>query len=1514
MCSVPAPPDSGVRMISIVIPAYNYAAYLPAAIDSVLAQQLDELEIIVCDDASTDDTPQIVAAYQEQYPCIRVERNPVNLGAVLNINRAVSLAQGDFVLVLGADDYLVPGALKALKQALDVHPGCAYAFGRYNIEGADGQIYPLQHPGWLANSYFGTRDEFASQLCFDCYINIGTTLFRRQVLQARPGFFDISLKTFSGERFFRATDWDLMLSLSLQNVPGAFLNQVISVFRQHQQQASGVDKYVVSGVAITEHMQLLERYLTENNLPRLLGRLPQIFQLLYSKYQFYGKHGQAPAAVDQTIRQMFQDSCQRIARLLAKDPAAVRPAALQQLLADTAASRQDADGDSPFFSVVLTTYNRPILLQNALASVLDQTCQDFEVLLVNDGGPLVENTLDWASRDPRITYIRQKNSGPAAARNAALKLARGQYIVYLDDDDLMRPEHLQVVQDQLRLTPNAVVYTRADYVQEELKGGLRIEQSRCNPFVHDDYDRRRLQICNYIPINTFCHGRAWLEQVGRFDENLRALEDWDLLIRLSRVTDFVSIRKATVEVRQRAGQQQEHQTGREYNNLHDLFKRIYQKYDDMADPAIRVGRAAILAADHPVKASLAAVDYCAWLDRHSLREVDVEVLAERMMKQWTRRPLMTLVMKVRRPWLDALGISLRSLQDQLYTDWRLIVIADYPSPDPVFTSAEILGWLQVGSLDDEMLVLQALNGIVTDCPGDWLALVPPGTEFTPDCLLRFADRVQTRPGLSAVYSDHDQVLLPGGYTEPQFKPELNLDYLLAWDYIEAACWFNQSYLLNLGGFNAFPGKEGYELLLRMIDQYGEDSVDHLSFPLMHLPQQKETPLSLAAHRVAIEQHLQRIGRSGEVREGVVPDTFKVSYPLSTQPLVSIIIPNRDKLEFLQPCLETLFAKTGYRQFEVLIVDNQSTDPDVLDFYRQVEVQYPDQVRVLAYDAPFNFSAQCNLGAASARGEYLLLLNNDIEVVQADWLERMLMHAQRREVGIVGAKLVYPETGMIQHAGILLGAGPQLLAVGSHYGADCKLDAAGYMNRLQCDMALSAVTGACMLIRQDVYAEVAGFNQELSVLFNDIEFCLRISKAGYKIVWCADAILVHHHGMSVNARLADPVEQGRFAERSRQEHLLMFDQWRTVLANDRAYNRNLSLSDLPCSLESIIPCRWEPSGTERPKILAAALSGGSGEYRIGQPLHALAIAGKAQVAVISMGQSHNRLPKPLEVERLNPDVIVVQNGFNDLHLETAKWYQTYFPDRLRVMSLDDLLSDLPEKSGLFRHIKANFRDARRRMRQAFSYMDRAIVSTEPLADAIKDLIDDIHLVPNRLEKHRWWGLKSTRQVGRKPRVGWVGAQQHKGDLEIIHEVIRQLADEVDWVFMGMWPEELADLIKVRQHWVAYHRYPAQMASLNLDLALAPLEINAFNESKSNLRLLEYGAMGWPVVCTDIFPYQTNQAPVKRVPNTVDAWLEAIRERINDLDSAYREGDTLHQWVGQHYLLEDHLEQWVAAYRR
>jgi hypothetical protein len=282
-----------------------------------------------------------------------------------------------------------------------------------------------------------------------------------------------------------------------------------------------------------------------------------------------------------------------------------------------------------------------------------------------------------------------------------------------------------------------------------------------------------------------------------------------------------------------------------------------------------------------------------------------------------------------------------------------------------------------------------------------------------------------------------------------------------------------------------------------------------------------------------------------------------------------------------------------------------------------------------------------------------------------------------------------------------------------------------------------------------------------------------------------------------------------------------------------------------------------------------------------------------------------VPSVTELARAGADTLLLHNTVHDIHLEALKLYRRHNRAFL-VFGQDDLMSQLPAKNP-FAHTV--FKDMKKRLRAAASLCDRLVVTTAPLAEALRELHDDIRIVPNYLERAVWGALAPVPRADGRPRVGWAGAQQHEGDLELLHEVVRATAGEVDWVFLGMCPEAIRPYVAECHAGVPFDRYPHKLASLSLDVALAPLEHHRFNQCKSNLRILEYGALGWPVLASDIAPYRGT--PVTCLPNKPQAWIEALRSRIHDLHAARQEGARLRDWVRGHWMLEDHLDEWLLA---
>lgn len=897
-----------------------------------------------------------------------------------------------------------------------------------------------------------------------------------------------------------------------------------------------------------------------------------------------------------------------------------------------------------------------------------------------------------------------------------------------------------------------------------------------------------------------------------------------------------------------------------------------------------------------------ATAYRTWLHKHSLQEIDAQLFAERMVLKWKQRPIMHFVMRVYAGEEKLLADTLNSLSSQMYSQWILSVIAEFPCTNPIFEQVAALRWKQ---FSPNTPASDVFNQAIAELDADWIGLISPGVSFEPHLLLVCGDYVNICQQWKLMYTDEDSITQQGERLDPKFKPDLNLDLLRSMPYLGALCMVNREALVAVGGYADLPGAESYDLALKMLDSYGESSLGHISDVLCHVPAKDYRHFNEDGGTMALRAHLDRCGVRAEVASGYLPGTFRVIYHHDVQPMVSIIVPTRDKIELLRPCVESLLEKTVYSNFELLIIDNQSVDPDIFEFYDQLLVVHPEKVRILYYDQPFNFSAICNFGTKQARGEFILLLNNDTRVIHGEWLERMMNHAMRPEVGIVGARLIDSTSNRIQHVGVILG----INTVADHiFTSGARFTDAGYMGRAQVDQNFSAVTGACMLIPKTIYDEVGGMDEDnLPVMYNDIDFCLKVGERGYKIVGTPYASLIHDaHGTLLDIN-KDPEKAALSIARARRETDFMLRHWLPKLANDPAYNRHLSLSALDCRVESDIVIDWDVNFHDRPRIIGVPLPGGSGEYRLISPFRALSVAGLAQTNIVRTSKmAVTRVLTTVELERTQADSLVLHAPIDDLQMQALEIYKKY-NRQLRIFMLDDLITKPPQKSSFF---KKSFRDAKFRLRKALSFSDRLIVTTQPLADLCQGMIEDIRILPNMLEKECWGKVISKRRQGTKARVGWAGAQQHQGDLELVIDVVKATADEVDWIFFGMCLDELKPYAKeIHEFQLSHQDYIAKLASLDLDLAVAPLEVHPFNEAKSNLRLLEYGYLGWPVICTDIYPYQS--APVKRVPNEPQAWIAAIRERIHDLDAAQAEGGRLQQWVVDNYMLEDHLDAWLAA---
>ena len=451
-----------------------------------------------------------------------------------------------------------------------------------------------------------------------------------------------------------------------------------------------------------------------------------------------------------------------------------------------------------------------------------------------------------------------------------------------------------------------------------------------------------------------------------------------------------------------------------------------------------------------------------------------------------------------------------------------------------------------------------------------------------------------------------------------------------------------------------------------------------------------------------------------------------------------------------------------------------------------------------------------------------------------------------------------------------------------------------------------VSSAAFIVNKADFILVGGLDEDklANTHYCITDFCLKIKERGYKNIWTPHAVVRQDRKRaSLNNGMCD------FNNDNAED--VVIQRWSRYIEHDGAYNRNLSLMEMDYSVRTRISVEWPEARYGKPRIMAFPYSPGAiGEFRVRGPLNILSKEGLIETCFLPnhVGIISPFIPSKFEVKRARPDIVYLNNTLSDGHYTLLQWLKSE-TNVFIVFSIDDLIFSLPKKNDA-RNL--SYKDMRHRLRRTLALCDRLIVSTQPLADAFSGFCNEIIVVPNSIDMARWSTvMPAAPQKRQKLRVGWAGGELHRGDLDIIVEVVKETAQQVDWVFMGMCPEDLKPYLHEFHAFTSFADYPEKMAELDLDLAIAPLELHPFNEAKSNLRLLEYGILGWPVICTDIYPYQTMNPPVTRVNNTKEDWLNAISTAILRPEQLQRQGAELKQWVLSNYTLDQHVSAWFEA---
>lgn len=551
--------------------------------------------------------------------------------------------------------------------------------------------------------------------------------------------------------------------------------------------------------------------------------------------------------------------------------------------------------------------------------------------------------------------------------------------------------------------------------------------------------------------------------------------------------------------------------------------------------------------------------YQEWIDQYDTMTGKLRAAMCARIDSFQYKPLISVVMPTYNPNSEWLIEAIESVRKQIYPHWELC-IADDASTDK--TTRSILERYEKEDTRIKVIyhsqnghLAAASNSALEIATGEWVALLNQDDLVSEHALFWVVDSFQKHPDAKLIYSDEDKINSEGKRFTPYFKCDWNQELFYSHDMITHLGIYHTDLLREISGFRVeFEGSQNYDLALRYIERIAAKQIHHIPRILYHGRTYNSTtqsmnttkPCAIIAGKKALGEHFQRQKIHATIE--FTGHFYRVHYSLpDVLPLVTLIIPTRNGLQLIRQCVNSILEKTTYKNYEILIIDNGSDDAATLQYLHELDSKA--LALIVKDDRPFNYSALNNHAVKLARGEFIGLLNNDVEVISSDWLSEMISIALQPQVGAVGARLWYPNE-TLQHGGVIMGVG----GVAGHSHRHLSRNDYGYFGRASCTQNLSAVTAACLIIRKSIYEEVGGLEeQNLQVAFNDVDFCLRVQEAGYHNVWTPYAELYHHES-ATRGYENTPEKQVRLAKEIQYMKL----RWGDLLLNDPAYNPNLTL--------------------------------------------------------------------------------------------------------------------------------------------------------------------------------------------------------------------------------------------------------------------------------------------------------------------------------------------------------------------
>ncbi|MDB4511947.1 glycosyltransferase [Arenicella sp.] len=560
-------------------------------------------------------------------------------------------------------------------------------------------------------------------------------------------------------------------------------------------------------------------------------------------------------------------------------------------------------------------------------------------------------------------------------------------------------------------------------------------------------------------------------------------------------------------------------------------------------------------------------DYALWIKKHRLNSIEIDRIKIEI-EALSIKPVFSIVVPVYNIEEKYLMLAVDSVRNQLYPFWELCLIDDASPAEHIRPLLK-----RLAALDDRILIKlnkqnQGIAGASNDglaiATGDFVCLLDHDDEISPDALYENAKVINEYPNVGFIYSDEDKMTMQEQRVDPFFKPDYSPELLESQNYICHFSVMSREVIEQIRGFRlGYDGSQDHDIIMRAI-QHAERVV-HIPKVLYHW---RKVPGSTAdiydaksyaweAGRKAVASKFAQSGEAGEVVLGSLQGTYRIKREVIGAPKVSIIIPFKDRADLLETCLNSIITESTYQNYEIIGVSNASEEDVTYDLMKEFDAKYP-KVRFVEKNVPFNFSLLCNFGVSESSGDYVLLLNNDIEIQTADWIELLLEHAQRPEIGAVGGKLLFPD-GRIQHAGVVAG----LYGAAGHTHLYFSGDNIGYYGGLMVTRNVSAVTGAMLMVSRKKFDQVEGLDEaNLAVAYNDVDFCLKLLMQGYRNVFTPYCHAVHHE--SASRGYEDNPE--KVARLEKEKHYFV-TQWRDFLdRGDPYFNPNFDHEQFDFSIK------------------------------------------------------------------------------------------------------------------------------------------------------------------------------------------------------------------------------------------------------------------------------------------------------------------------------------------------------------